>query len=352
MIIPIHFQPKSSMDYEITIDELPCLRFDKRVAIITNPTIAALHLETLLSKLEVRELHIVEIPDGEAYKNMESVEFILDKLFGFKLDRKSMLIAFGGGVIGDITGFSASLYQRGIDFIQIPTTLLSQVDASVGGKTGVNNKYGKNLIGSFYQPKAVYIDPKFLDTLPLREFVAGIAEMIKVAVTFDAEYFKYLQSVDLHDKEMLKEAIAKAVTIKADVVAKDEKESGIRAVLNYGHTFAHVIENETNYSTYLHGEAVAIGIVMANALACKLGLLDEHEAKQIKSLLKHYGLPTEYSINDVESFYEHFFLDKKSANNAITFVLPQGIGDFKLKADIDSDVIKEVLQDFGEEKSE
>ena len=352
MIIPIHFQPKSSMDYEITIDELPCLRFDKRVAIITNPTIAAFHLETLLSKLEVRELHIVEIPDGEAYKNMESVEFILDMLFGFKLDRKSMLIAFGGGVIGDMTGFCASLYQRGIDFIQIPTTLLSQVDASVGGKTGVNNKYGKNLIGAFYQPKAVYIDPKFLDTLPAREFAAGIAEMIKVAVTFDAEYFKYLQSVDLHDKEMLKEAIAKAVTIKSNVVAKDEKESGIRAVLNYGHTFAHVIENETNYSTYLHGEAVAIGIVMANALACKLGLLDEHEAKQIKSLLKHYGLPTEYTINDVESFYEHFFLDKKSANNAITFVLPQGIGDFKLKADIDSDVIKEVLQDFGEEKSE
>ncbi len=346
-MIPIHFQPKSSMDYEITIDELSRLRFDKRVAIITNPTVATFHLEKLLSKLEVRELHIVEIPDGEAYKNMEQIEFILNKLFSFKLDRKSMLIAFGGGVIGDMTGFCASLYQRGIDFIQIPTTLLSQVDASVGGKTGVNNKYGKNLIGAFYQPKAVYIDPTFLNTLPAREFAAGIAEMIKVAVTFDAEYFKYLQSADLHDKEMLKEAIAKAVTIKADIVAKDEKESGIRAVLNYGHTFAHVIENETNYSKYLHGEAVAIGIVMANALACKLGLLDEHEAKQIKSLLEHYNLPTNYLIKDIESFYEHFFLDKKSANNIITFVLPRGIGDFKLKADIDSDLIKEVLEDFG-----
>ncbi len=350
MMIPIHFQPKSSMDYEITIDELPCLRFDKRVAIITNPTVATFHLEKLLSKLEVRELHIVEIPDGEAYKNMENIEFILDKLFGFKLDRKSMLIAFGGGVIGDMTGFCASLYQRGIDFIQIPTTLLSQVDASVGGKTGVNNKYGKNLIGAFYQPKAVYIDPNFLDTLPSREFAAGVAEMIKVAVMFDADYFKYLQSANLSDKEMLKEAIAKAVTIKADVVAKDEKENGIRAVLNYGHTFAHVIENETNYLKYLHGEAVAMGIVMANALACKLGLLNEHEAKQIKSLLKHYGLPTEYTIGDVESFYEHFLLDKKSTNSAITFVLPQGIGDFKLKADIDSDLIKEVLKDFGEKE--
>ncbi|MBN2767585.1 MAG: 3-dehydroquinate synthase [Campylobacterales bacterium] len=347
MTIPILFQPKSSIDYEITIDELPCLRFDKKVAIITNPTVAKFHLETLLSKLEVKELHIVEIPDGEAYKNMESIEFILDKLFSFKLDRKSMLIAFGGGVIGDMTGFCASLYQRGIDFIQIPTTLLSQVDASVGGKTGVNNKYGKNLIGTFYQPKAVYIDPDFLDTLPSREFAAGVAEMIKIAVTFDADYFKYLQSADLGDKEMLKDAIARAVTIKADVVAKDEKESGIRAVLNYGHTFAHVIENETNYSRYLHGEAVSIGIIMANALAYKLGLLDEHAVKQIQSLLEHYDLPTEYMIEDIESFYEHFFLDKKSANDKITFVLPKGIGDFELRSDIDKKLIKDVLRDFG-----
>jgi 3-dehydroquinate synthase len=347
MTIPILFQPKSSMDYEITIDDLPCLRFDKKVAIITNPTIARLHLETLLSKIEVRELHIVEIPDGEKYKNMEYIEYILDKLFGFKLDRKSMLIALGGGVIGDMTGFCASLYQRGIDFVQIPTTLLAQVDASVGGKTGVNNKYGKNLIGAFYQPKAVYIDPNFLETLPRREFSAGIAEMIKMAVTFDSDYFKYLQSADFSDKEMLKDAIARAVTIKADVVAKDEKESGIRAVLNYGHTFAHVIENETGYSKYLHGEAVAIGIVMANALACKLGLLNEHEAQQIKSLLEYYDLPTSYHIKNAESFYEHFFLDKKSANNAITFVLPKGIGSFELCSNIDSALIIDVLKDFG-----
>ena len=347
MRIPIHFEPKSSEDYEIIIDTLPRLRFDKKVVIITNPTVAKLHLKTLFAKIEAKELHVVEIPDGEVYKNMEHIEFILDRLFGFKLDRKSMLIAFGGGVIGDMTGFCASLYQRGIDFVQIPTTLLSQVDASVGGKTGVNNKYGKNLIGAFYQPKAVYIDVDFLDTLPSREFVAGVAEMIKMAVTFDADYFKYLQSADLSDKEMLKEAIAKAVNIKADVVAKDEKESGIRAVLNYGHTFAHVIENETKYSKYLHGEAVAIGIVMANVLACKLGLLNEHEAEQIASLLEHYALPTNYEIEDIESFYEHFFLDKKSANDAITFILPKGIGDFEMRSDIDAKLIKDVLKDFG-----
>ena len=248
-----------------------------------------------------------------------------------------------------MTGFTASLYQRGIDFIQIPTTLLSQVDASVGGKTGVNNKYGKNLIGAFYQPKAVYINPEFLKTLPAREFAAGIAEIVKMAVMFDKNYFEFLQTADFSDEKVLKEAIRKSVELKAWVVNQDEKEAGIRAVLNYGHTFGHVVENETNYTTYLHGEAVAIGMVMANALAVELGLFTQEEAQSVQVLLEKSSLPTQYSIKDVDDFYEHFFLDKKSANNSIKFILPNGMGQHKVVSDIDEKIVKKVLHTLGGE---
>ncbi len=349
MIVPIELAHTQNITYDITIDALPQLTFNTKVAIITNPTVAGHHLDTLLAHIEASQLDVVTIPDGEAYKNLETIENILNELFEHKLDRKSLLIAFGGGVIGDMTGFTASLYQRGIDFIQIPTTLLSQVDASVGGKTGVNNQYGKNLIGAFYQPKAVYINPEFLKTLPEREFAAGIAEIVKMAVMFDKEYFKFLQTADFRNEEVLKEAIRKSVELKAWVVNQDEKEAGIRAVLNYGHTFGHVVENETNYTTYLHGEAVAIGIVMANALAVELGLFTEEEAERVKSLLEKSSLPTEYVIKDIDDFYEHFFLDKKSANNSIKFILPNGMGHYKIVSDIDEVVVKKVLSTFGEE---
>jgi len=348
MIVPIELINNQNIKYDITIDELPKLHFDTKVVVVTNPTISALHLDTLLSKLSAKELHVVTIPDGEEYKSMDTILDILDECFKHKLDRKSMLVAFGGGVIGDMTGFSASLYQRGIDFIQIPTTLLSQVDASVGGKTGVNNKYGKNLIGAFYQPKAVYIDPNFLDTLPPREFSAGVAEIIKMAVMFDSEYFEFLTKADLSNKEQLKEAIKRSVELKAWVVNQDEKETGIRAVLNYGHTFGHVVENETNYKTYLHGEAVAIGMVMANELSVELGLMSAEDANRIKKLLEASNLPTSYEIKDVDSFYEHFFLDKKSANNTIKFILPNGIGKHKVVTDAPKDVVVKVLSRFGE----
>ncbi|RRS29898.1 MAG: 3-dehydroquinate synthase [Epsilonproteobacteria bacterium (ex Lamellibrachia satsuma)] len=348
MIVPIELAQTQSITYNITIDELPDLTFDTKVVVVTNPTVAGFHLDTLLQKISARELHVITIPDGEKYKTLETVENILNECFEYKLDRKSLLIAFGGGVIGDMTGFTASLYQRGIDFIQIPTTLLSQVDASVGGKTGVNNKYGKNLIGAFYQPKAVYIDPKFLETLPSREFAAGVAEIVKMAVMFDKAFFTFLQISDLSDEAVLRVAIRKSVELKAWVVNQDEKEAGIRAVLNYGHTFGHVVENETNYTTYLHGEAVAIGMVMANALAVELGLLTEEEAQSIKTLLKKSSLPAEYVIHDIDDFYEHFFLDKKSANNTIKFILPQGIGNYKMISDIDESIVKKVLRQFGE----
>jgi 3-dehydroquinate synthase len=348
MIVPIELAKTENITYDITIDKLPTLIFDKKVVIVTNPTIANLHLETLLNTISATQLHVVTIPDGEEYKTLETVENILGECFEQKLDRKSMLIAFGGGVIGDMTGFTASLYQRGIDFIQIPTTLLSQVDASVGGKTGVNNKYGKNLIGAFYQPKAVYIDPSFLETLPLREFSAGVAEVVKMAVMFDKNFFSYLQKANLNKVDSIKEMIRRSVELKAWVVNQDEKEAGIRAVLNYGHTFGHVVENETSYKTYLHGEAVAIGMIMANALAIELGLFTQEEATEVKRLLENASLPTNYIIKDVDDFYEHFFLDKKSANNSIKFILPQGIGNYKMVSDIDEAIVKKVLKQFGE----
>ena len=349
MIVPIELVNTQNVTYDITIDVLPKLSFDTKVAIITNPTVAGYHLDTLLEHIDAPELYVVTIPDGEEYKNLETIENILNELFEHKLDRKSLLIAFGGGVIGDMAGFAASIYQRGIDFIQIPTTLLSQVDASVGGKTGVNNKYGKNLIGAFYQPKAVYINPAFLKTLPPREFAAGVAEIVKMAVMFDKEYFNFLGNADFSDETVLKEAIRRSVELKAWVVNQDEKEAGIRAVLNYGHTFGHVIENETNYNTYLHGEAVAIGMVMANALAVELGLFTQEEAERVKALLKRASLPTDYTISDVDDFYEHFFLDKKSAKGSIKFILPNGMGHYKVVSDIDEETVKKVLHTFGGE---
>jgi 3-dehydroquinate synthase len=246
-----------------------------------------------------------------------------------------------------MTGFTASLYQRGVDFIQIPTTLLAQVDASVGGKTGVNNRYGKNLIGAFYQPKAVYINPSFLSTLPKREFGAGVAEMIKMAVTFDSDFFEFLEKSDLSDEKTLAEAIAKSVAIKASVVNQDEKEQGIRAALNYGHTFGHVIENETKYKQYLHGEAVAIGMVMANRLAVKLGFMELSDEKRVAELLRKYNLPTSYEISDAQNFYEHFFLDKKSFNSKIKFILPVGIGKHVMPTNIEKSTVIDILLEFG-----
>jgi len=266
MIVPINLENRKAIKYSVVIDTLPELTFNRKVAIVTNTTVAALHLETLKSKINADELFVVTIEDGEEFKNLATVETILNELFDHKLDRKSLLIALGGGVVGDMTGFTASLYQRGIGFVQVPTTLLAQVDASVGGKTGVNNSYGKNLIGAFYQPEAVYIDTEFLKTLPEREFSAGIAEIVKMAVMFDKSYFDFLMEADFREKEVLEKVIQRSVELKAEVVNLDEKESGVRAVLNYGHTFGHVVENETNYNTYLHGEAVAIGIMMINAL--------------------------------------------------------------------------------------
>ncbi|WP_108064242.1 3-dehydroquinate synthase [Poseidonibacter lekithochrous] len=332
--------------YNIFIDKLNELYFDTKVVIVTNPTVSGFHLDYLKSKLTAKELSVCTIPDGEQYKHMETIESILEHCFEHRLDRKSLLVAFGGGVIGDMTGFAASVYQRGIDFVQVPTTLLSQVDASVGGKTGINNKFGKNLIGAFHQPNAVYIDPSMLSTLPKREFGAGVAEIVKMAVTFNKDFFEWLEQNDITEDENLKIAIQKSVETKAYVVSQDEKEHGIRAALNYGHTFGHVVENETNYNTYLHGEAVGIGMVMANTLAVKVGLMSEDDALRVKVLLEKYDIPTSYSIKDVEDFYEHFFLDKKSLDNKIKFILPKGLGDCLITNEIEKNDVIEILEGF------
>ncbi len=327
-------------EYEIVIDRLKNIEIDSKVAVITNPKIAGLHLHYLLSHLKAKELIIITLADGEEYKNIKSIEYAMDRMFDAKFDRKSYVIAFGGGVIGDMSGFLASIFLRGIKFIQIPTTLLAMVDSSVGGKTGINNRYGKNLIGSFYQPEAVYIDTHFLSTLDKREFSAGMAEVIKMAVMFDKEFFYNIENM------RVEEIIKRSVEIKADVVNLDEKEHGIRSVLNYGHTFGHVIENLTNYKTYLHGEAVAIGMVMANRLAVKLGYLSEDEERDILELLKKYNLPTTFKITNEEEFYNHFFLDKKTSNNKIKFILPNGIGNYKIVENLDKNLLLEVLREF------
>ncbi|EAJ5693013.1 3-dehydroquinate synthase [Campylobacter fetus] len=333
-------------NYSVFIDELKNLKFKGKVAVITNSKVGGLYLGEILNLIDADEIFSVCIPDGEQYKNLAMIEYILEQLFVSRLERSSTLIALGGGVISDMTGFAASIYERGINFINIPTTLLAQVDASVGGKTGVNNKFGKNLIGTFYQPKAVYCETKFLNSLPNREFNAGIAEVIKMATMFDKDFFKFIQDNSVENSQILKQIIAKCVEIKAGVVAKDEKESGIRAVLNYGHTFAHVIEMQTNYKKFLHGEAVAIGINMANHLACKLGLLSKKDLDIIEQTLIKFGLPTTYRISDEEVFYDSFFLDKKSENKKIKFILPNGIGSYALRNDIDKNSVLDILRMF------
>ncbi len=346
MKVSIELKKVVDNSYDITIDTLPELTYETKVAVVTNTKVAGLHAEYLLRRLHAKELYIITLQDGEEYKNQESLETILETLFNHKFNRSSLLIAFGGGVIGDMTGFAASIYQRGIDFVQIPTTLLSQVDASVGGKTGINNKYGKNLIGAFYQPKAVYIDAHFLKTLPKREFAAGVAEIVKMAVTFNAEFFEFLETANLSDEENLKRAIRSSVETKARVVSMDEKEKGVRAALNYGHTFGHVIEMQTGYKKFLHGESVAIGMVMANRLAVRLGLLTQEQEQRIKAVLERYDLPTTYAIPDAEEFYEAFFLDKKSTDTKIKFILPRGIGNVEIVDDVSKEDVLAVLREF------
>lgn len=345
------------LSYKVFIDEDIKISLNCKVVIISNVTVWPIYRDFILKRLNCIDFIEIVIEDGEEYKNFDTVNEILEKMFIAKIDRKSTIISVGGGVVSDIAGFVASIYQRGIDFINISTTLLSQIDAGVGGKTGVNNKFGKNLIGTFYQPKAVFSHTFFLKTLPLRQMSAGIAEAIKMAIMFSPQLFYLIKNIDLNNCKDIGQVIFKCVQLKANIVSKDEKESGIRAVLNYGHTFAHVIENQTSYSQFLHGEAVAIGMNMANTLALNLGLISSDFKDEIKDVLKKFNLPVDYKIGDIDKFYESFFLDKKSANSKINFILPkcdfsnndvlEFNDNFVIISDIDKDIIYKTLQSFS-----
>lgn len=335
----------------------------KKILIITNTKISSLHLGALISALKnaylhansnLAEIYTITLQDGECYKDFSAIEQILEAAFSQKLDRKSLFVAFGGGVVGDITGFAAGIFMRGVDFIQVPTTLLSQVDSSVGGKVGINNKFGKNLVGLFKQPKAVFIDPSFLETLPEREISAGLAEIVKMAVCFKREFFNELKELDFAEFTKLiaqkspkvAQIISKAVSIKAEVVEIDPYERGIRAALNYGHTFGHAIEKECGYGSILHGEAVAMGMIMANTLARDLGLLSDLECEEIESCLKRFNLPIKYKIKNIESFYNSFFSDKKTENSKVKFILPRGIGGVEFRDDISQSAINAILERY------
>ena len=319
----------------------------KKVAIVSNETIAPLYLESLQSVLEAAgvQCHSIVLPDGEQFKTWETLNQIFDALLAARCERKTTLIALGGGVIGDMTGFAAAVYQRGAPFIQIPTTLLAQVDSSVGGKTAINHPLGKNMIGAFYQPKAVIIDTDCLATLPRRELSAGLAEVIKYGIIWDAEFFAWLEhnitGLLALDASLLSQAILRCCSIKADVVSQDETETGVRALLNLGHTFGHAIESEQGYGNWLHGEAVAAGTVLASQTALRLGLLSQPQVTRICALLAAAELPLSAPADmDFPVFIRHMMRDKKVLAGKLRLILPTNIG----QADLFSDVSETVLQ--------
>jgi 3-dehydroquinate synthase len=294
---------------------------------------------------------VLELPDGEQYKSLDTFNTVMSYLLEGNYARDVVVIALGGGVIGDLVGFSAACYQRGVDFIQIPTTLLSQVDSSVGGKTAVNHKLGKNMIGAFYQPKAVVIDTDCLKTLPQREFAAGIAEVIKYGIIYDQAFFVWLEEnldkLYQLDEQALTYAIARCCEIKAEVVAQDEKESGIRALLNLGHTFGHAIEAELGYGNWLHGEAVSSGTVMAAKTAQLQGLISEQQVERIISILKRAQLPVhtpeQMSFAD---FMKHMMRDKKVLAGELRLILPTSIGTAEVVKGVPESVLEQAI-DFA-----
>jgi shikimate kinase/3-dehydroquinate synthase len=303
-----------------------------KVAIVTNTTIAPLYLERVEAGLRAagKQVMSVVLPDGEEFKNWSSLMAIFDALLENKADRKTTLVALGGGVIGDLTGYAAASYMRGIDFIQVPTTLLSQVDSSVGGKTGINHPLGKNMIGAFHQPRAVIADTATLETLPARELSAGLAEVIKHGAIIDAAFFDWIEAnigkLMARDKGALAYAIARSCEIKADVVRQDEREGGLRAILNFGHTFGHAIENGLGYGEWLHGEAVGCGMVMAADLSHRMGLVEAATVARVRALVAAAGLPVKAPDLGAERWLELMEVDKKNEGGAIKFILLKPLG--------------------------
>ena len=353
--------PLGSRSYEIIIGShllqhlgarLQPLLPGKQVAIISNTTVAALYLERVQESLRQQGFATLPIllPDGEQYKDWPHLQTIFDALIQNCFERSATLVALGGGVVGDMSGFAAATFLRGVPFVQIPTTLLSQVDASVGGKTGINHALGKNLIGAFYQPKQVLIDVNTLTTLPNRERLAGMAEVIKYGILWDAAFFQRLEE-DLEgllalEEGVLIETIRTCCAIKAEVVAQDERESetGHRALLNLGHTFGHAIETLTGYGVLLHGEAVAMGMVMAADLSQQLGLCGQTEVVRIQRLLARCGLPIQAPAFPVEHYLQAMARDKKVLDGALRLVLVQKIGQAAIHRNIPVDLIRQTIQ--------
>ncbi len=321
----------------------------KQVAIVSNTTVAPLYMQAIAQPLRDAGVSVIEIilPDGEAYKNNDTLQTIYDHLLQNRCERNTTLIALGGGVIGDLTGYAAATYLRGVPFIQVPTTLLSQVDSSVGGKTGINHPLGKNMIGAFYQPKLVLADIDTLKTLPQRELSAGIAEVIKYGLIRDADFFDWLetnmQALMALDTAVSSYAIYRSCQNKAEVVAADEHEQGERALLNLGHTFGHAIENAMGYGVWLHGEAVATGTVMAADLSQRMGWLNAAQVQRIKTIMQAAKLPVEAPDLGADEYLRLMQLDKKVADGRIRLILQQAIGKAIITADYDADKLKQTL---------
>ncbi|MCW8109743.1 3-dehydroquinate synthase [Alteromonas ponticola] len=316
--------------------------------VVTNTTVSPLYLQNIISACSEKHVEVIELPDGEQYKTLAQFEIVMTRLLELNAARDTTLIALGGGVIGDLCGFVAATYQRGVPFIQVPTTLLAQVDSSVGGKTAVNHPLGKNMIGAFYQPKFVAIDVNVLTTLPKREFAAGMAEVIKYGIIYDKAFFEWLeanQQALLHqDEKALIKAVTHCCQIKAEVVAQDEKEGGLRAILNLGHTFGHAIEAEQGYGHWLHGEAVAAGIVIASRVALSMNWLTESGYRRIENLLSAFELPIwGPSDMDYDAYLKHMAKDKKVEAGKIRFVIPKEIGQAVVTKDIAPSLLRQIL---------
>ncbi len=304
----------------------------RQIMVVTNDTVAPLYLDRLLRTLEPWDAHTEVLPDGERYKSVDTWHAVLDALMSVPCARDTTVMALGGGVVGDIAGFAAACYQRGIGYVQIPTTLLAQVDSAVGGKTAVNHARGKNMIGAFYQPGAVVADTQTLDTLADRELRAGLAEVIKYGLIADVEFFAWLEAhIDellQRDARSLAYAIERSCRNKSAIVAADEREQGRRAILNFGHTFGHAIENWAGYGAWLHGEAVAVGIQLAADLSKRLGHLSEDDCQRIASLIERAGLPTQPPAElDTATFTRHMAVDKKVRSGRLRLVLLRAVGD-------------------------
>lgn len=333
-------------------DKLTELPMGKKILVVSNPEIFNYYGQTTINSLQNSgfEVRYHLIPAGENYKNYDSISKIFDRALEFNLERNSTMLALGGGVVGDMAGFASATWLRGMNFVQIPTSLLAMVDASVGGKTGINHPQGKNLIGAFHQPKLVLIDPSLLKTLPEREFKAGMAEVVKYGVIWDENLFQQLEDAPKLDRldnlepSLLKDILRRSCQAKADVVVQDEKESALRAILNYGHTLGHALESLTNYNTFVHGEAVAIGMVAAGKIAVAMNLWSQSEAQRQDKLLAKIGLPTKIpnylSVEKIIAYLQH---DKKVKDGKVRFVLPTKIGKVVITDQVTQEILHKTL---------